>query len=351
MILSCPSCATRYTLTEAQLGPQGRKVRCAACKTTWHAEAPAKEEAPIDLTPKEVAPVKERVEDLAEVKAKKLPSKYRAILEDKRRLRTMTAQGLIWACLAGALIMILGLGYALRVDIVKAFPRVAGAYAMTGITVDWSHLAINRTEVTGDRAFRDGRFFVTIKAPVKNLSNKPVPVPPVHVKLLDESGQQFDETIIYPGALMVPAGAVRTLTFDVPDPRNLTRNVDLGFDLEAMKALKRPGAHTPAGHEHDAIAEDDPAHPHAEAPPAETAHASPHEEAVASTAIPEQSGEAPSDSDHGETSPEAHADAAGPHHAAPPSSVVPLRPARMHSESPHEVAKSEAAKPAVSSGH
>ncbi len=350
MILSCPNCATRYTLTEAQLGPQGRKVRCAACKTTWHAEAPPKEEPPIDLTPKEVAPVKERVEDLAEVKAKKLPSKYRAILEDKRRVRTIAAQGLIWACLGGALIMILGLGYALRVDIVKAFPRMNGAYAMAGVTVDWSHLAINRDASTADRIFKDGRFFVTIKAPVKNLSNKPVPVPPVHVRLLDDSGQPYDETVIYPGALMVPANTVRTLTFEVPDPRNLMRNADLTFDLEAMKALKRPGAHTPAGHEHDAVQEDDPAHPHTEAHPAETEHAAAHEE-IASQAVPEQSGEAPSDSDHGETTPEAHADAAGPHDAAPPSSVLPLRPARTHSESLHEVAKSEAAKPAVSSGH
>ena len=47
MILSCPNCATKYTLNESQLGVRGRTVRCAACKTTWHAERPEK---PIDLS-------------------------------------------------------------------------------------------------------------------------------------------------------------------------------------------------------------------------------------------------------------------------------------------------------------
>src|SRR5690606_17469788 len=41
MILSCPSCATRYVLDPARLRPSGRTVRCARCAHTWHAEAPA----------------------------------------------------------------------------------------------------------------------------------------------------------------------------------------------------------------------------------------------------------------------------------------------------------------------
>lgn len=36
MLIVCPSCATTYTLTEAQMG-QGRTLRCAQCRHTWHA--------------------------------------------------------------------------------------------------------------------------------------------------------------------------------------------------------------------------------------------------------------------------------------------------------------------------
>ena len=100
MILSCPHCGTRYSLSESQLGPNGRKVRCSACKTTWHADPPPAE--PIELAPE--PPVKPRVEDLQQVKAERLPSRYRALIEDKKRLRALTVQGLVWGGLAAAFV-------------------------------------------------------------------------------------------------------------------------------------------------------------------------------------------------------------------------------------------------------
>lgn len=40
MLIVCPNCATSYTLDPASVGPAGRAVRCARCKTTWFAGAP-----------------------------------------------------------------------------------------------------------------------------------------------------------------------------------------------------------------------------------------------------------------------------------------------------------------------
>jgi predicted Zn finger-like uncharacterized protein len=39
MLIVCPSCASRYELDAAKLGPGGRKVRCASCQTLWHVAA------------------------------------------------------------------------------------------------------------------------------------------------------------------------------------------------------------------------------------------------------------------------------------------------------------------------
>lgn len=226
------------------MGPAGRTVRCAACKNTWHAQAPEK---PIDLSLSDVKK-KERVEDLQQVKAKKLPLKYRAILEDKKRVKALTAQGMIWAGMAVCLVAIIGLGLLLRVNIVRAFPSVAGAYAMVGMKTNGTHLDFGT--YSGESAFKDGRFVVTIKAQIKNMSDKPTEVPPVRVKLYDATRQMFNSVLIPSNGLMVDGKATRTLVFDVADPKNLTSQLAMDFDLVALKQMKKAGANlrvTPVG--------------------------------------------------------------------------------------------------------
>jgi predicted Zn finger-like uncharacterized protein len=41
MILTCPNCGTQYVVKDGAIPPQGRQVRCAACKHSWHQEPEA----------------------------------------------------------------------------------------------------------------------------------------------------------------------------------------------------------------------------------------------------------------------------------------------------------------------
>ena len=45
MIITCPECATRFMLDDADMPEDGRKVRCSRCSHVWHEDAPA---APVE---------------------------------------------------------------------------------------------------------------------------------------------------------------------------------------------------------------------------------------------------------------------------------------------------------------
>jgi predicted Zn finger-like uncharacterized protein len=237
MILTCPNCATSYEISEAQLGPQGRTVRCAACKTTWHAQ---KSEDPIDLPLSKIAD--KPPSTLKEVKAKKLPLMYREMIEGQKRHQALMKQGLIWGALALSFASVLGLAFLLRVDVVRAFPRLAGAYASVGVPVNPTGLEF--ISYKAEPNLRGGRFVVTVSAEIRNLRDADTPVPPVRAKVVNAENETISETLIPPNGLVVDPLATRTLVFDVPDSQNMASSLKLAFDLEAMKDLSkvRPSA-------------------------------------------------------------------------------------------------------------
>ena len=48
MILTCPNCGTQYVVKDGAVPPEGRQVRCAACKHSWHQDPEAELIAPAE---------------------------------------------------------------------------------------------------------------------------------------------------------------------------------------------------------------------------------------------------------------------------------------------------------------
>src|SRR4030095_15964796 len=73
MILSCPACGTQYVVKDGAIPPQGRQVRCASCRHSWHqdpetqsAEVPAAPLPPEEAQPEEHSEAPAPPQDAAE---------------------------------------------------------------------------------------------------------------------------------------------------------------------------------------------------------------------------------------------------------------------------------------------
>lgn len=56
MILTCPACSTRYVVPDNAISAEGRTVRCAKCRHSWHQDGPELDLANFEPTPAEQEP-------------------------------------------------------------------------------------------------------------------------------------------------------------------------------------------------------------------------------------------------------------------------------------------------------
>ena len=50
MILTCPACDTKYVVKDDAIPPDGRQVRCASCKHSWHQDPERSRNRPLQRT-------------------------------------------------------------------------------------------------------------------------------------------------------------------------------------------------------------------------------------------------------------------------------------------------------------
>ena len=69
MILTCPACGTQYVVKDGAIPPQGRQVRCASCKHSWHQDPELSEAPPEEESVAEAAMIEPRSGPEAEERA------------------------------------------------------------------------------------------------------------------------------------------------------------------------------------------------------------------------------------------------------------------------------------------
>lgn len=204
MILSCPSCATRYRADATAFGAQGRKVRCASCSHVWTASQETDAALP-EITP---APESEP----------KLPHRaYREKVEQKRKMAIRTAAGGAWGGLATAVAGALACAFLFRADIVSVWPQASSAYASVGIEANPYGVTIGDLAIS--RSVEDGLPVIVIEGEVRNVDRRERAAPPLRAALLnDEARPILEWTVLVEGGAMSPGErrSFRTLVSDAP---------------------------------------------------------------------------------------------------------------------------------------
>ena len=233
MILTCPDCATRYFVDETKLGPQGRKVRCAGCGASWRAEA---DHEPLDLTPAIAAAPPEPMMEAPIRPAEALPKSFRAQAEARRRTRRAVAAGVVWAGLAACFVVLMLAAVVFRVQVVRMWPRTAGAYAAVRLPVN--PLGLAPEGVQASPGLQDGRAMLFVRGVERNVEAAPRPPAALRVSLYDKGGARLASQVVRVEGEPLKPGEARAFQAAFVDPPLAGSQVGVDFVFEPVR--KRP---------------------------------------------------------------------------------------------------------------
>jgi len=213
IVLSCPSCTTRYRANPNAIGTNGRRVRCASCAHVWTAEV----EDPGDLPSLEPAPpVKPDAMIEAAEGEKKVHTAFRERQEKKRRTLSAAAAGGAWGGLLAACTVLFICTWIFRVDIVTMWPRASSAYATIGASVNPWGYDVGELDVT--REVDHGVPLLVVAGDIHNFDRRSRAIPGLRAILRDAQGEAILEWTISLPAGRLGAGHRQEFRTVVSDP-------------------------------------------------------------------------------------------------------------------------------------
>jgi len=239
MILTCPSCVTRYEVDGTKFPPTGRDVRCAKCGHVWHAlvndetmaepfAQPAPEESPEaevyqqsfarDPEPQGVVPEDEFYEQQDPVAPAPRPAPW------------YTAKPILiagWAGLA-ALVLVVGVVASVyRHAVVEAWPKSASLYSRLGVNVAPAGLKLGNTKTSA--VPQNGQIVLTVTGAVTNVAATELPVPQIRVGLVDRDKRELYHWTVAPQAMTLKPGQSTRFVTRLSNPPDGAANYEIRF--------------------------------------------------------------------------------------------------------------------------
>jgi len=225
MILTCPDCATRYSTSAQAIGPNGRKVKCSNCETTWFVSA----EPDIMLLQDEEnaqrviqeTPPEERFDSQNEVGfgAKPVTGAHvqiRDMADQRRRNQRLMGISALWFGTFGILFLGALLAYMFRQPIVERFPASASIYSAFNIDVKVNGL--NFEDPKTRTVVLNGTPTFIVNGHIQNVSSEAREIPLIELSLVNASSETLASWVVQPSQPKLAAGERMEYVSEYPNP-------------------------------------------------------------------------------------------------------------------------------------
>ena len=240
MILTCPSCGTRYSVDGSKFPSQGRTVRCAKCGHSWH-QAPEAEpepeavrEAPPPAPSPDVASgaapnsTPDPAPDPVAASSTRAYAPAAAVEQPRAPLGPKLAVVTGWIGLIVVVLLIGASAVRYRQDIAVIWPQSAGVYSTLGLKVNAS--GIDFQAVSYKRDTEDNQTVLSVSGTIVNTGSRALPVPQtVRVTLSDAGNRELYHWTFKPNATVLKGGQSVPFTTRLSSPPAAAAHLEVRF--------------------------------------------------------------------------------------------------------------------------
>ncbi|MBC8038784.1 MAG: zinc-ribbon domain-containing protein [Rhizobiales bacterium] len=223
MIISCPSCATRYDMPASRMAADGTMIKCAACGQSWlegrAIEVPGN-------SPGKALAVADPYEPDAEIRrlveASREARDSFAVKRAKRRRRLAA-----WGAFAAAMTTPLVMAMAFPEVVVRTAPAAITAYEALGQDINIYGIDLRRIEM--QHMMVDGTRVLAVKGEIANISGRERKIPWLRFGLSDDANGEVYKWTLDSGARPLRPGEVTNFVTRVASPPPTAKNLQIRF--------------------------------------------------------------------------------------------------------------------------